>query len=138
MDFDLSDDQLALRAGANELLDGRATAQQVRAFSQGSELFDAALWDAMVDQGWLTLAFDAVVGGLGLGLVELAVLLEAIGAHAAPVPFASNVLAARALLRAGRSDAIVALLDGSAVASVAWSKRVDAVRAVPRGSQWSL
>ena len=138
MDFDLSDDQLALRAGANELLDGRATAQQVRAFSQGSELFDAALWDAMVEQGWLTLAFDAAVGGLGLGLVELAVLLEAIGAHAAPVPFASNVLAARALLRAGRSDAIVALLDGSAVASVAWSKRVDAVGAVPRGSQWSL
>ena len=138
MDFDLSDDQLALRAGANELLAGGATSQQVRTFSQGSELFDSVLWSAMVDQGWLSLAFDTAVGGLGMGLVEVAVLLEAIGAHAAPVPFAANVLAARALVRAGHGEAIASLLDGSAVASIAWSKRSDAIVAQQVGSQWLL
>ncbi len=138
MDFDLSDDQLALRDAANELLDGFAKPTQVRMFSQGSGMYDVALWDAMVQQGWLGVTFDESLGGLGLSLVELAVLLEALGAHVAPVPFSSTALAGRALLRADRADLVPPLLDGTWIASVAWSKRAGAIRAVPDGDTWRL
>ena len=37
MDFDLSDDQLALRDGARDLLDGRASPARVRATVDGGE-----------------------------------------------------------------------------------------------------
>ena len=45
------------------------------------------IWAAMVEQGWLGVALAEERGGLGFGTVELAVLLEEIGRHAAPVPF---------------------------------------------------
>ena len=51
MDFDLSDDQLALRNGATELLDGYASPAHVRAHTASGNAFDRALWDAMVEQG---------------------------------------------------------------------------------------
>jgi len=76
VDFELNDDQQALRAAARELLDGRATSAQVRAYADSSASFDAELWKAMVDQGWTGIAVDEAHGGVGLGWVEAAVLLE--------------------------------------------------------------
>src|SRR6476619_5222232 len=55
MDFDLSDDQEALRDGARELLDGLASPVQVRAHADGGAAYDPGLWNAMADQGWLAI-----------------------------------------------------------------------------------
>ena len=49
VDFDLSDDQVALRDAARDLLDKLAPPERVRQ----ADGFDADLWRAMVDQGWL-------------------------------------------------------------------------------------
>jgi alkylation response protein AidB-like acyl-CoA dehydrogenase len=92
MDFDLSDDQLALQDAARDLLDRRSDAAVVRA-ALDRPGFDRDLWVAMTDQGWLGLGVDEDHGGLGLGTVEVAVLLEQTGAHLAPVPFLQQVLA---------------------------------------------
>src|SRR5262249_1861147 len=105
MDFELSDDQVALRDAARDLLDGRAAPWAVRAFAEQTAPCDEALWAAMVEQGWLGVAVPEADGGLGLGLVELAVLLEALGGHAAPAPYLPTVLVAGAYQRAGRTDA---------------------------------
>jgi hypothetical protein len=51
MDFDLSDDQVALQEGARELLDGLASPARVRAHTTTSAAFDPALWSAMAEQG---------------------------------------------------------------------------------------
>ena len=72
MDFELSDDQVALRDGARSLLDGRATPTQVRAVVDAEGGIDDGLWSAMVEQGWTALAVPKDRGGLGLGMVELA------------------------------------------------------------------
>jgi alkylation response protein AidB-like acyl-CoA dehydrogenase len=87
MDFDLSEDQLALRDGARALLDDLAPTTRVRAVAETPERWDRELWAAMVDQGWLGIATPEAQGGVGLGWVELAVLLEEIGRHVAPAPF---------------------------------------------------
>jgi alkylation response protein AidB-like acyl-CoA dehydrogenase len=92
MDFDLSDDQEALRDAARDLLRTHCAPDRVRKV-MGTAGFDRELWSAMVDQGWLGVAAPEHRGGLGLGLVEAAVLLEQTGAHLAPVPFAQHLLA---------------------------------------------
>ncbi len=120
MDFDLTDDQLALREGASDLLDDLASPARVRAHTTTDAPFDAALWSAMVDQGWLGVELDESVGGLGLGSVEVAVLVEELGRHAAPAPFVPTVLALDVFAGAGEHEWVQRLLAGEARACVAW------------------
>jgi alkylation response protein AidB-like acyl-CoA dehydrogenase len=120
MDFDLTEDQFALRAGASELLDDLASPARVRAHTTTDAPFDRALWRAMVDQGWLGVEVDEPGGGLGLGSVEVAVLVEELGRHAAPAPFVPTVLALDAFAGAGDDAWVGRLLSGDAIACVAW------------------
>src|SRR4051812_44920439 len=122
MDFDLSDDQLALRDGARELLDRLASPERVRVHTSSGAAFDAALWRAMVDQGWLAIEVPEERGGGGLGAGGGAGLTEELGRHAAPAPFVSTVLAVDALGASG--DGIVERLVASdAIACVAWDTK---------------
>jgi alkylation response protein AidB-like acyl-CoA dehydrogenase len=138
VDFDLSEDQLALREGARALLDDLAATPRVRKVVETPEGWDRELWSAMVDQGWLGIAVPEADGGVGLGPVELAVLLEEIGRHVAPAPFLPTVLAIDLARLAGDHDLVARLLGGDAVACVAWSRRADAVRATEAGGDWRL
>jgi alkylation response protein AidB-like acyl-CoA dehydrogenase len=120
MDFDLSDDQLALRDGARELLDDLASPARVRAHTASNAAYDADLWRAMAGQGWLAVEVDEARGGVGLGAVEAAILADECGRHAAPAPFVSTVLALDALAAAGEDAWVDRLLAGDALACVAW------------------
>ena len=115
MDFDLSADQLALRDAAAALLADRCDMAAVRrACDNGG--FDAGLWQAMVEQGWTGIAVPESLGGVGLGTVEAAVLLEQTGAHLAPVPLTQQLIALAALAQGPWGER---LLSGQAVACVA-------------------
>jgi alkylation response protein AidB-like acyl-CoA dehydrogenase len=120
MDFDLSDDQVALRDGARELLDGLASPARVRAHTERADAYDAELWSAMADQGWLGIELDESLGGVGLGAVEVAVLCDELGRHAAPAPFVATVLAIDAFAAAGDRAWVERLASGAALACVAW------------------
>ena len=120
MDFDLTEDQLALRAGASDVLDDLAAPTRVRSHTTTDAPFDRALWQAMVDQGWLGVEVDESGGGLGLGSVEVAVLVEELGRHAAPAPFVPTVLALDVFARAADDAWVERLLTGDAIACVAW------------------
>ncbi len=122
MDFELSEDQLALRDGARELLDGLAPPTRVRTVVDAGGGIDDGLWKAMVEQGWTAVEVPEDRGGLGLGAVEAAVLLEEVGRHVAPAPFLSTLLAAGALARAGHADWADRLAAGEAIGCVAWSR----------------
>jgi 3-oxocholest-4-en-26-oyl-CoA dehydrogenase beta subunit len=87
VDFELSADQVALQEAARDLLDDRAGHDQVRAHLDSGHPYDQGLWRALSEQGWLGVALAEADGGIGLGWVEAAVLLEQIGRHTAPVPF---------------------------------------------------
>jgi acyl-CoA dehydrogenase len=130
MDFDLSEDQIALRDGARDLLDDLASPALVRAHTTAGGAYDAALWTAMTEQGWLGVDVPEALGGLGLGTVEVAVLLEELGRHVAPVPFRSCVLATAAFDAAGDTARVEQLLAGESVACVGFDRagavRVDA------------
>jgi alkylation response protein AidB-like acyl-CoA dehydrogenase len=129
VDFELSEEQEALRAAATDLLDDRAGPAQVRAIVDAADAgaatgFDAELWKAMLDQGWTALLVPEAEGGVGLGWVEAAVLLEAVGAHVAPAPILQQLVAADCLGGTAWRDALV---DGSSIACVAASGRREVV-----------
>ena len=138
MDFDLSDDQLALRDGARELLDDLAGPGEIRAFSEQGAPFDPRLWAAMIEQGWLGIDTPESGGGLGLGTVEVAVLLEEVGRHAAPAPFLPTVLALAALRRAGRAGEVERVLAGELLACVAAGTTPGALSAQAEGDGWTV
>jgi alkylation response protein AidB-like acyl-CoA dehydrogenase len=135
MRFDLSEDQLALADAARDLLDDFASPDRVRAHIETGEPWDAQLWKAMVDQGWLGVTVDGERGGLGLGWVEAVVLLEQIGRHVAPAPLLGTLLAGHALAATPWADT---LASGEQVGCVAWSGQPEAVSAHPAGEGWEL
>ena len=93
----LSTEQQQIADSANDLLKRQAHAQAVRA-AIASGGFDRALWQQVGELGWCGVHLPEDLGGLGLGLSELCVLAEALGAHLAPVPwFETAVLAGQVL-----------------------------------------
>jgi alkylation response protein AidB-like acyl-CoA dehydrogenase len=157
VDFDLSPEQQDLREGAIVLLDRLASAARVRAFvgpgtgDDGDSAdrtlgYDRSLWEALADQGWLAVELPEENGGLGLGMVEVAVLCEELGRRAAPAPFVLTILClgavvdalgdpslpadARPLLRGWRDG----MAAGEVVGCVAWSADPAALSAVGTGA----
>jgi alkylation response protein AidB-like acyl-CoA dehydrogenase len=123
VDFELSDDQRALQDAAADLLGSLSTTEQVRASATREEVYDSGLWKAMVDQGWTGVELSEQQGGLGLGMVEAAVLAEQVGRHIAPAPIVENLLAVGALAAAGdlagAAQWVDRLVSGDAAACVA-------------------
>jgi len=134
MDFDLSDDQLALRDAAIELLAARSSPARVRAVVDAGGGWDRDLWADLVEQGWPALLAPEDRGGVGLGWVEAAVLLEAVGAHVAPVPVLGQLVAVDTLVVTGHDAWLGKLVGGDAVAAVAHRP----VRAERSGGGWRL
>ena len=94
MDFELSADQEALRDAAADLL--AVPVARPRSCARRSTPAagpTSALWTAMVDQGWCGIAVSEDAGGVGLGWVEAAVLLEQVGAAVAPAPILGQLVA---------------------------------------------
>ena len=122
MDFDLSPEQRSLQEAARQLLDDRSGSAEVRAHLDSGAPFDAGLWRSMVDQGWCAVAVPEAEGGLGLGWVEVAVLVEEAGRHLAPVPFAPQLVTLAALVgHPEHRQLLDRLVEGSALGAVAWS-----------------
>jgi alkylation response protein AidB-like acyl-CoA dehydrogenase len=127
VDFELSDDQVALQEAAQALLDDLAAPARVRAHLATGALHDEKLWAAMTEQGWLVVEQPESEGGLGLTFVEAMVLAEQVGRHVAPAPFHQVLLA----LRATRGTPWAERIQDGALACVAWRDRPDQPALVP-------
>jgi alkylation response protein AidB-like acyl-CoA dehydrogenase len=112
MNFDFSDDQKMLREQARKFLDETSSRKAVReVLNDPGKSYDAALWKAVAEQGWLGVAIPEAFGGLGLGGLELCVLAEEIGRAVAPIPFSSTLyFFGEAVLAAGSAAQKKALL----------------------------
>jgi alkylation response protein AidB-like acyl-CoA dehydrogenase len=103
MDYDLNEDQKEIKSVARELLGARSTWPRVREAAIAGE-YDEALWSEIVELGWPGIAVSEENGGQGLGIVELAVLLEELGYACAAVPFLSTAVAAAIIDRSSNGD----------------------------------
>ena len=105
MNFDFDDDHRELARSARALLEATCSLRAVRAAFEGPDPYDADLWAAGAEMGWMGLAVPEEHGGLGLGYLELALLAEELGRALAPIPLSSSVyLGTEALLLAGSPE----------------------------------
>jgi acyl-CoA dehydrogenase len=105
MNFEFSDEQIALRDQARKFLGEHASAPRVRRVLESDEPYDRQLWRGMVEMAWPGTAIPERYGGAGYGYLELCVIAEELGRSLAPTPFSSSVyLATEALLLAGSED----------------------------------
>jgi len=119
MNFDFSDDQKMLKEQAHKFLSEKCTPKTVRAVYESGKTHDAALWKQIGELGWAGAAIPEEFGGLGLGYLELCVIVEELGRALAPVPFSSTVCQfAEALIVSGSSEQKSRLLPKVAAAEI--------------------
>ena len=146
MDFTFSDDQDALRESVRSFLTREAPSEYVRAMADDERGFTDEVWEKIAGLGWPGLLVPEADGGLGLGLVDMVVVMEEMGRRAFPGPFFSSAvlatLAARAL---GGHDLLAQLASGAirgtlALEELGHGDPVDRVhtRARRKGADWIL
>src|SRR5258708_362486 len=91
MDFAFSEEQELLRGQARDFLDKVSPTKEVRRVMETDEGHDPAIYGRMSELGWTAIPFAESAGGLGLGLVDLTVVLEELGRHLTPSPLQSSV-----------------------------------------------
>ncbi len=105
MDFGLSEEQELLQYTAREFLKKECTPQLLRETLSKPEPFSDHLHRQMKDLGWLGVLIPETFGGLGLGALESALLLEEMGRASVPGPYLfSSILTAHALVLGGDSS----------------------------------
>ncbi|MEO6026935.1 MAG: acyl-CoA dehydrogenase family protein, partial [Candidatus Binatia bacterium] len=130
MNFALDADQLQLRDTARAFLAAHSGSVAVRASMATERGYDAALWQKIAGElGWPAVIVPEEHGGLGLGQVELMVLMEAMGAALLCAPFFSTVcLGANALVTAGtaaqQAEWLPGIAAGTTTAAVAHAEPV--------------
>ena len=115
MNFDLTDDQRSIQRTARDFLAARYKPEEIRRLAYETERgFTDEGWADICELGWPALLVDEEHGGLGLGVVELAVVQEELGAALAPSPFLSTVAAAALIADAGSDEQRARWLPGLA------------------------
>ncbi len=110
MDFEFTPDQSELREAVRSTLDGVCPPSLVRAAYKRGET-GADLWKQLVALDWPGLAVPEELGGVGLGFVELAIVVEELNRSVAPGPYLSTVTQYLPLvLEAGSGDRRAALV----------------------------
>jgi alkylation response protein AidB-like acyl-CoA dehydrogenase len=113
MDFTFSAEQDDFRQAVRTTLAAEAPPAYVRAMIEDPVGVTPELWETMARLGWLGVLVPESAGGLGLGLVDLVVLQEELGALPFPGPFLSSaVLATLAAVRLGADDLLADLASG--------------------------
>ncbi|MGN6782878.1 MAG: acyl-CoA dehydrogenase family protein [Marmoricola sp.] len=114
-----SEEQDELARTVRSLLTKRASSAAVRAAMAAERGYDAALWQALVEQvGVAALAVPEEYDGFGASLVETGIVLEELGAALAPTPLLASSLAVARLLLEGDDDERHAQLPALAAGAV--------------------
>src|SRR5262245_11569082 len=99
MDFGLSDEQELLQRSARDFLARECPAAFVREMMRSTDGFSRGFHEKLAGMGWTGLVIPEAFGGVGLSMLDLAVLAEEMGRVVMPGPFfSSSVLAALTLV----------------------------------------
>jgi alkylation response protein AidB-like acyl-CoA dehydrogenase len=125
MQFGLSESQVFLRDSARKFFDGECPISEVRRLMETDTAFDMILWAKLAEQGYTGIIVPEEFGGVGLGIVELALLMEETGRALLPGPFFSTVVMAGSLLDAlgtkeQKKKYLAPICQGDARATVAF------------------
>jgi alkylation response protein AidB-like acyl-CoA dehydrogenase len=130
MEFGLNEGQEILRNSARSFFSGECPISEVRRLMETDTAYDTNLWRKLAEQGYTGIIFAEEYGGVGLGKVELILLMEEAGRALLPGPFFSTVVLSGSIIDAvataeqkmkylapicrGEARATVAILESSA------------------------
>ena len=110
MDFELSEDQVALADGVRSFCDGRFPIAAVRELAASGGV-DRARWRELGDLGVFSLRLPADAGGADLGWADAVVAFEELGRALVPGPLVWTLLLAGLVPGAATGEAIVGGMD---------------------------
>jgi alkylation response protein AidB-like acyl-CoA dehydrogenase len=135
--FLLSEDQAALQAAVRDYAVREADAGARRRAFESDAGFDPEFWSGLMELGAAGIAAPDTAGGMGLGVLDLALAAEALGYAGAPGPFLGQVLAGLAIQAFGspahKDRWLARLATGEAVGTVALAERGERIRS----AQWA-
>ncbi|MFH1490980.1 MAG: acyl-CoA dehydrogenase family protein [Pseudomonadota bacterium] len=104
MDVKLSEEQKLIRSSAKEFLKAEAPKDLVRELEESEVGYSPELWEKMAGLGWMGLNIPEDYEGMGMGFLDLAILLEEVGYHLLPGPFFSTVMGAFPVVLGGSEE----------------------------------
>ncbi len=105
MDISFNDDQVEISSQARRFLENECPIEFVREMFEDVRGFTDELWSKMAELGWMGVHIPEEYDGIGLGFMELCIILEEQGRALLPAPYYSTVvLAAELLLEAGNKE----------------------------------
>jgi alkylation response protein AidB-like acyl-CoA dehydrogenase len=131
MDFEPTDDQLALQGELRRFLADRVTPEARRAIGDLPGAVDRDLWRHLGGLGTFALTLPQASGGVGLGLADATLVFEELGRAAVPGPLVGTFLAAGLGVdlsgSAAAGDAVVGLTPAGDPALVEHLAGLDAL-----------
>jgi alkylation response protein AidB-like acyl-CoA dehydrogenase len=116
VDFELSDDEVALADGIRALCAGRFPLDRLRAAEDGDGRIDTEGWGELAEAGVFSLQVPEAAGGVGLGMAAGAVVFEELGRALIPGPVLASHLAAGTVDGAAEGKVVVGAVRRPAVA----------------------
>jgi alkylation response protein AidB-like acyl-CoA dehydrogenase len=115
MYFGLSEDQIMLQDSVGRYLEGASELEAVRKFAEGDATLADTLHSGLEELGVPFVLLPEANGGLGMGVLEAALISEALGRHVSPSAFAvAYGMAVVGLREAGDDDWLSQIAMGSA------------------------
>lgn len=132
MQFRLTQDQEQIQQSCDDYLGGAYGWSQHRARLAVDMPLDGTRWRQIAELGWLGLGVPEHLGGLGLGPVEMMILMEACGKALLfepiiPTAVLGAPLLARGLATNEMKDVLGAVVSGDATLAVACAERASAL-----------
>src|SRR5689334_4111523 len=103
----LTEDQQMLKTSAADFVKKESPVTRVRQLRDSDDAtgYSPQLWNRMSELGWPAILIPEEYGGLGMGYVEMACVLEECGRSLVPEPLLSTVLLGANAVLLGGSDA---------------------------------
>lgn len=138
MNFSLSSDQELIRDSARKFVENECSKETVREMFRSEKGYDPVMWQKMADLGWMGLALPEEFGGVGGGMIDLALVLEEMGRGLLPGPFFSTVAAcAFPILAFGTAEQkeryLPSIAAGEAIGSLALTEESGTLEATGIG-----
>jgi len=147
MDLDFDEAQYEVQREARRFLEEQCPPAHVREVVEDPAGWSRGLWKQMGELGWTAMPFAEEHGGLGMGYLDIVLLIGEVGRALAPVPFLSSIaICGVAIDRAGSDEQRARLLPGIAsgdrIAALASPDEGDfgevTTEAVREGAGWRI
>ena len=124
MQFGLSESQQILKDTARKFFAGECHMAHTRKLMETETAYDPTLWQKLAQQGFTGIISPEEYGGMGLGKVELALLMEEAGYALLPGPLFSTIVAGAVIDACGGAEQkkqyLAPICSGEARATVAF------------------